>query len=147
MIINNADFLRTNFVIAIEFLSFINYYSCKIECIHYCSQKVFETSEKWSMPSFGKFCVEYCFVFERMKKDFEGGNTVSKEHWNSYSFGTIKSHHECKEKKQHLRQSNAPKSFAYLKKRGTGKIDDISWCLSNKKIENCQKMKKKNDFL
>ena len=33
-----------------------------------------------------------------MKKDFEEDNTVPKEHWMSYSFGTIKSHHECKEK-------------------------------------------------
>ena len=36
------------------------------------------------MASFGIFCVKYCFVFERMKKDFEGAIVVLKNYLMSY---------------------------------------------------------------
>ena len=69
----------------------------------------------WNMKhvKFWNTCVKYWFVSERLKGSLDRGHAVSKQHWMTCSFGKIKSHHECTEKIQHLRHSNAAKSFAY----------------------------------
>eukprot|EP00493_Phyllostaurus_siculus_P027797 UN28145 len=52
-----------------------------------------------------------------MNGNIDRGYAVCKQHSMTCFFGKIKSHHECTEKIQHLRQLNPPKSFAYLKRQ------------------------------